>query len=426
MNKDKKIVRKLKNPRQEQEKWNSVLKIVNNVCDLYRLQFPTYRDTEFLFEKAIEDLNIDLYTNLFKPVKITQYGKYISLKYKTEEMTNELWNSDFYRECRGLVIDINRGEIVCSPYRKFFNLNELEECSFDNIINAMAKADTVEFTDKLDGSMQSARFYYGKYLLNGMSEMNIKESWRLQTGMRLMGENYKRMLRDNADCTFIFELIAYKDRHTVLYDKDELVLTGIRDVNTGYTYNNNLVKLIADTYNVPSAVIEKKTITEVLAEAKVLPSNEKEGWVLNIDGYRVKIKCDDYVQISRVLGTYSSDNAIVKAIADGTMDDVLSKVPSNYIKRIKEDFSFYKGVKLFLDKKIDEYYNKAPKGNKKDFMVYVNNNVPKEISGYVRCKYLKTEYNIFKKGKDGYKKAKEVKEMADRVSAFIMDDDLPF
>jgi hypothetical protein len=65
----------------------------------------------------------------------------------------------FYKECRSIVIDVKNEDIALSPFRKFRNINECEENSLENITRLMQSAKCIEFTNKLDGSMQSARYY---------------------------------------------------------------------------------------------------------------------------------------------------------------------------------------------------------------------------------------------------------------------------
>ena len=53
------------------------------------------------------------------------------------------------------------------------------------------------------------------------------------------------------------------------------------------------------------------------------------------------------------------------------------------------------------------YDRAAPKGSRKEFMVWVNSNVNRKIRGYVRMKYLGQPYNVLKKS-TGYLKLKDM------------------
>jgi hypothetical protein len=85
--------------------------------------------------------------------------KYSLVKGEIDIATNK---DSIFREARSVVIDIDKEEIVCAPFRKFFNINELGETSIDVVKDNIKHAKLIEITNKLDGSMQQARFYNGK------------------------------------------------------------------------------------------------------------------------------------------------------------------------------------------------------------------------------------------------------------------------
>ncbi|SIR37246.1 hypothetical protein SAMN05880580_1197 [Priestia flexa] len=101
-------------------------------------------------------------------------------------------------------------------------------------------------------------------------------------------------------------------------------------------------------------------------------------------------------------------NVIIEAIANETFDDLVSKVPDSYKERVNNVanliFTYLKKMK----EQINEWYAKAPKKTQKEFMIWVEQNVPQHIKPYVRSKYLGVEYNLLKKGKLGYKKMSEL------------------
>ena len=136
-------------------------------------------------ENTVENMNdYDVaYFSLF--LKISQWNNLVIFKYDTlaawnlnaasvgitsDNANDEIElpiNREFLiynkllREFRGIVIDIKAMELVCTPFDKFANLNEYgwEENSMDNIINEFANSQTIEISNKLDGSLQSLRWY---------------------------------------------------------------------------------------------------------------------------------------------------------------------------------------------------------------------------------------------------------------------------
>ena len=377
-------------------------------------------------EKWISDLGVQKHINLIEPLQINQlgtillirYGRYSDVFGGENEITNEnFWDifDGFYKECRSVVIDVESEVIVLSPFKKFRNLNEGEENSLEIIIDKIKNAKSLEFTNKLDGSMQSARVYNDQVIMSGSQSIDMNNSWRLKDGYEILvrQSNYVDMLKDNQTYTFIFEYITLKDAHVVNYKKEEegLYLLGMRNVCTGEQLSYNQVKGYAEKYNVKMTQIFDKTFNEVLNDTKKYKSYEMEGYVMNIDGHLVKIKCDDYVQIHRILSNVSSINLVIKHIADNTFDDLISKVPESYKWRVMKVANLVLNYIKNTDIEVNNYFELAPKNNKKDFMIWIEQNVPKEIRGYVRCKYLDKEFSYIKNGNEQSPSYKKLKEM---------------
>ena len=185
----------------------------------------------------------------------------------------------FYQECRSLVINLEKEEIVLSPFKKFRNLGECEENGLDNIKRKIDVAKSIEITDKLDGSMQSARYYNGEIVMSGSQSLSLSDSWRLTDGYKMLTDNsdYVRMLKNNSDYTFIFEYISLQDAHVVLYDKSQegLYLIGIRNVIDGEQYSYKDVLDIANYYGVKTTKLYDKTLDEVMSELDKYKAHEK-------------------------------------------------------------------------------------------------------------------------------------------------------
>lgn len=97
-------------------------------------------------------------------------------------------------------------------------------------------------------------------------------------------------------------------------------------------------------------------------------------------------------------------NVIIESIAEGQYDDLIAKVPDSYKSRVENIAELVFNYLTNTEKLIKLKYNKSPKDDKKTFMIWVSNNVPKNIQPYVRLKYLGEEYNLLKKQHNSYKK----------------------
>lgn len=389
--------------------WNKPFQLVMKIKKDYTENFGL--DT-YNFETWLSKLNKPEYNNVLECLQVNQDKEFLLIRYGLAEMQEGMWTdkNSIYRECRSVVIDLKNEQLVLTPFRKFFNLNEVEENQFEVVIEEMKNAKSIEFTDKLDGSMQSARWYNNKIFMTGSMAINPDKSWRLADGYKKLTNQHRIMIKENPEYTFIFEYINLKDAHVVLYNKQDegMYLIGIRNVYTGYELTYKEIKEYSLKYSIPMAQIENITIHEAMKKAKEYKSNEKEGWILNIDGHKIKIKCDDYVHLHRLLDKVSSVNVIIKNIADNKYDDMMSKIPDSYKSRVEKIAKIIVDYKNNTEKLINEYFEKAPKTDKKTFMIWVTENCPNEIKGYIRSKYLDMNVNVLKSYAGSYKKIKEI------------------
>ena len=381
------------------------------------------RSKQTCLDYWVEKLDNPEYTELIKPLQLIEhnglllirYGNYADVFGGEDDVTpDEFWDryDGFYLECRSVVIDIHENRLVVTPFKKFRNLNECEETSIENISKRIKDAKCVEFSDKLDGSMQAVRYYNDSIVMCGSTSLNPEFSWRLKDGYKMLFNRagYVDLIMDNPLLTFIFEYISMKDAHVVVYSKEQegLYLIGIRNSVTGDEYSYKTIREFADKYSIPSTTVFNKTLDDVIKELDDKKSNEAEGFVVNIDGYKVKIKYNDYVNMHRVLSEISSVNLVIKNIADGTFDDMISKVPVAYKDRVMKTANIVFKYLHDTEMEIKECFDKAPKGDKKEFMLWVEHNVPNKIKAFVREKYYGKEYNLIKNRSGRYLKINEM------------------
>ena len=400
--------------------WNKVfnyfIEIKHTIGENFTFDIPFKKLTEqYGTEEQYERIK-NLQLRQFNSLLLIRYGDYSDI-YGGEVDSNTYWNiyNGFYRECRSLVIDLDVEELVLTPYAKFLNMNESELDSQENVLERISKANVVEFSNKLDGSMVSARYYKGDIIMSTSRELDRISSWRLDLAYSYLNNNIKDMLKAHSDLTFMFELISKQDAHVVKYSEKDygLHLIGIRDSRTGNVSNYDNISFMANLNKVKCTKIEKITFDQMLEKIKTERSDEKEGWVLNIDGYRVKVKTDDYILLHKTLSHISSHNAIIKAISDGTFDDLLSKIPNGHKDRVRDIYDKVIRYVQILNSGTEHYYTITLFSNteKKHFMINVDEKVPNRFKGYVRNKYLGKKNNYLQSPSGKYVTMKEIDEV---------------
>ena len=148
--------------------WNIAFDKIMEIKKEY-LKYTRYNDTQEIYnpekynsciEKWLNEMELSIddeiinkvreYKNIIEPLKLNQYKDLILLKYNdlyifANGYPDEFWNSydGLYRETRSLVIDLKNEKMVLTPFRKFRNMNESEETSYENVVNKIKSAKVV-------------------------------------------------------------------------------------------------------------------------------------------------------------------------------------------------------------------------------------------------------------------------------------------
>lgn len=344
-----------------------------------------------------------------------QFAKIFDNADRDENPWSAFWNKfdGLYREMRSIVIDTTTCRVALYPFDKFFNINELEETSLENVKRRIAKAKNIEFSDKLDGSMVSARYYKGKLILNGSKSLNPSESWRLADNYRIVATEKAtlgRMIKENPGYTFIFESLTPADVHVVKYNEDEMGmhLIGMRDMTDFHLLSYKEILSWAERYGVQTTTVFDKTIDEVMSELGSKRSDEKEGFVMNADGFMVKIKYDDYVQMHGIISKLSSVNLVIRAVADGTLDDVISKVPTAYRPRIEKIAQAVMDYESSCQCRVKEFYNNNKHLAIKDYALLAQSALGNDLRGAAISVYKGKPVSFIKRHTGGYKKLSDM------------------
>lgn len=410
--------------------WNPLYNIImdlkkqyikeNNIIDFantYKTYNKVNKENNFINYMCNNVSNSEKYLNIVMPLIIKenngcflfQYDEY-NMQRKAEELGNkpffDLYDG-LYRYCRSTVIDLINDELVIAPFKKFFNINQLEECSYEHVSALCDKAiknnKSVEFSNKLDGSMMCCRFYNDTYFMSSSLSIDKNNSWRLDDGYNMLvsNKNLMNMIRNNPTKTHIFEYISLKDAHIVKYDKSQegLYLIGLVDNYTGRESSYKDIIDYANKYNVLTTCVYDKNIHTILNELNDKQSDKAEGFVINIDGEKFKLKYNDYVKMHRVLSAISSPNLTIEMIANDKFDDYISKVPFMYREQI---FKIANNVFKYIDN-VNEYvnlcYTSIPNyilENRGRACKYITDTFDNKYNCLIIRKYLDKPYNVLK------------------------------
>ena len=307
--------------------------------------------------------------------RVMEKDSYSVVNYMVSLEETFQWDSDdpvgstVRRECRGLIFN-REGELVSRPYHKFFNLGEKEETQL-NKVNLYEPHVVLE---KLDGSM--------------IRPISTPEGFRLATkaGITDVAMNVEVFVADKPyyatfinkciqkGMTPIFEWCSRKNRIVVDYPEDNLILTGIRDNDTGSYVTYEMMKSYATSWNIPVVKsVDGLAVQNIdLFVKQVREWDDGEGIVLRFDtGHMVKVKADDYVLRHKSKDAINQEKNVLQTILEDAVDDLIPLLTSEDAERVK---SFQNAFWVSVDDLASEMVDLYNAGNlmypeKKDFAV---------------------------------------------------------
>ena len=206
------------------------------------------------------------------------------------------------RVCRGLVFDLNTCEVVSFPYEKIFNTGEYFDGEVKNLAKKMETQGFVA-SEKIDGIL--IQVFYDKYS-KGLrfatrGQFDEDDKGYIETAANIVSQNgrnsklKKYLCESERPYSAMFELVDPKYRVVVKYDKSDLVLHGIRNLEDYSMIGFKEVQSIAKSmgFNAPDA--PRFNNFEELYTFQQTASDDVEGFVLRFDdGSMVKVKTEAY------------------------------------------------------------------------------------------------------------------------------------
>lgn len=252
----------------------------------------------------------------------------------TDKCTYEkAWNK-YTLEARGLILNSKTGEVVARPFSKFFNVGETESTQIYNL-----PKEEYEVFDKLDGSFGTMYPYDGRLCIATRGSF---ESVQAKVATAILQEKYEQKIVEHVHpyLTLLFEIVYPENRMNmgarlvVDYGATrDIFLLGAIDRMTGIELDREEVFKISQKIGCPIAMKYYHTIEQMIELQKTLPA-EKEGFVVRFaSGFRVKIKGNEYMKMSKLLNSITPLNMWELMSEDDQLE-----VPSAYLMTIPEEY----------------------------------------------------------------------------------------
>lgn len=265
-------------------------------------------------------------------IRVYAYGRTVQYDPSHWDRVTEL--------CRGLVVDWNSGEVIARPFRKFFNL----ETSYrPETFKANLPATEPEVTRKMDGSLGILFRYENEVQFATRGSFGSAQA---RWATKFFAANYRDEFPRG--WTPLFEIIYPENRIVLRYDRSELVLLAMVNIDTGEEMPHAELSHYSAKCGTPVVeLLNGKSLDEMPLEN----TPNEEGYVLTwhqqgTSPLKLKVKFSDYVRIHRMV-TGLSLKAMWEMMRDGiTLEQEFGDLPDHFkiwadlhIGRIKSKYS---------------------------------------------------------------------------------------
>lgn len=267
-------------------------------------------------------------------------------------------DSDFsleiVREARGLILEDKTWNIVCYPFKKFFNYGEAYADEID--------WESARIFEKVDGSLIKVYYYNGKWRFGTNSTIDANDAELsappYETFMELFdvaadvcGLDYDKL---DPHYTYIFELRSPYNKVVVPYEDIRIVHIGTRN---NITYEEVEVDIGIEK---PKQYM-LSSLDDCIAMAATFDFTQEGFVVVDKNYHRVKVKSEDYVRVHRLAnnGSITLERAI-DLIRTNELEEFLVYCPqyTNFINDVRHRFNkfcsdIYFNVNMALIEKMD-------------------------------------------------------------------------
>lgn len=224
------------------------------------------------------------------------------------------------KQCRGLIVRSETGEVVARPFPKFMNFGQ------DGAHIGDAD-DAVVVTDKQDGSL--GILYPTGDNGHAVATRGSFASEQAQHATEVWQERYADRFVPQAGFTYLFEIIYPGNRIVIDYGQfDDLVLLGAVEIATGRT----LAPADAASHGWPGPVTETFAYAS-LADALAAPDRPgREGLVVHYlaADQRIKLKQAEYVALHKLV-TGMNERVVWEHLGAGKpLADLIAPLPDEF------------------------------------------------------------------------------------------------
>jgi len=281
--------------------------------------------------------------------------------YSVKTQYENYWN-ELTLACRGLVVDPN-GQIIARPFAKFFNLGEVK----DRIPN-----EPFRVYEKLDGSLGIFFWYEGYPVFASRGSFNSEQAMR---GWKILKSKYP-VNEFKQFHTYMFEIIYPENRIVVNYgNTEDVIMLGVVHTKSGEEIERHIVE---KDYNEHFNIVKDYNISDSWEHLRSSNDPNREGYVVRFaNGFRMKIKFDEYVRLHRILTQISNVNIWAMLRENLPLEMILEEVPDefyNWVRSVESEIKENYGNKMaeVFTKWYEIYKILGPNASRIEYVDYIS------------------------------------------------------
>ena len=304
---------------------------------------------------------------------------------------DQLWDEQTI-QARGIVTTPD-GSVVSRPFPKFFNLTEKEA-------EPVPWADTIEITEKIDGSLIIVSFHNGEMVVNSKGSFTSEyaefaRSWLQENVPGWVSEGIRGS--DKNAYTYLFEAVFpptnQNEMKVINYgNRRDLTLLAVVEVATGKEYSYPQVADVATKHGFPVAPrYEFSDISDIGALITRCRARETvddgEGVVLHFveTGKRVKVKSDVYLRLHKLISKANRRNILTMLMKGDNIEAIYAQLPDEVFTEVKKWITEYRDAFAEIRASVlDEIPNLQEMASRREQALYITQNPGlSEIKGLV-------------------------------------------
>lgn len=262
------------------------------------------------------------YNKGFITIRKHPFAELYILNYTQLASKKAVWN-EVTLNSRGLIIN-KKGEIISYPFRKFFELEQLN-------VNLIPKTRPSKIYEKVDGALGIMYWFNDKPYISTRGSFN---SYQAVRATEVLHKKYSKHFSNlNRNYTYLFEIIIPENRIVLDYGLiEDLFLIGV--INNINQEEIDIVNINENPFPLPKEISSTYSIKQLERKIDI----KSEGYVLIYENnFRIKLKSQSYKGLFKFythdLKKYAIDK-VFSNLTDVTFEDKLNREDYLWLERL--------------------------------------------------------------------------------------------